>query len=157
MANKKVKGFIRRKDKQGRNVVFVRDWCITDEERKEVIDLQNFGYIVKKAKKHEEKEVEKHEVTEKFDIHYDTVRKADMIEYVTKFVKDEEKIKNWATASHKTKGEKKVFSQIASKKAFFQIFFPERWEKEILPMLESRKFKKGEEKKEKDFFAKYLG
>lgn len=146
------KGYIKRG-----NTIFIKNWLITEEEKKEVADFKDCGYEVKLAKKSENKPTEKHTITANFDIPYDKVRKDDMLEYVKQFAsKEEEKIKKWAQASHTEKNGKKVFSQIASKKAFFKIFFPEKWEKEIEPMLESRKFKKGKKKTEEDFFAKYL-
>lgn len=147
----KVKGYFKRG-----GTIFVRNWLITDEEKKEVADLKACGYDVKLAKESKKVVEEKHTITADFNIPYDKVKKEDMLEYVQNFVKDEEKIEKWAKASHKEKNGKKSFSQISSKKAFFEIFFPEKWEKEILPMLEERIFKKSKKKKEEDFFAKYL-
>lgn len=146
-------GFIKRKDKQGRNVVFVKEWCITEEERKEVRELSSYGYIVKKAKQTKEKPADTYEITQDFNVPYDKVKKEHITEYVKKFVKDADKIKKFVKVAYK---DKKTWKHITAKKEFFKIFFPERWENEISPMLENRKFKKSKKKAQDDFFAQYF-
>lgn len=148
----KVKGYFKRKDKKGRNVVWVREWCITDAEREEVKVLQSCGYSVELAKKTVKTEAEPHEITKDFNISYDEIRKEDMIKYIEAFVKDKELIKKFAKEAHPNK----KFVMMIAKKSFFRIFFPERWEKEIEPMLKERQFKKSTKEAEADFFAQYL-
>lgn len=139
------------------NKIWIRPELMTDETREEVKELKSCGYTVHIVKKKEEKTVEEHKVDKDFNISYDEVRKADMIEYVKNFVEDRELSKKWARESHNFKDGKRSFAQIKAKKAFYKIFFPERWEKEIQPMLEKRQFKATTKKDEKDFFDELLG
>ena len=84
----KVKGYFKRKDKKGRNVVWVREWCITDAEREEVKVLQSCGYSVELAKKTVKTESEPHEVTKDFNISYDELNALSVLPFINSEVKE---------------------------------------------------------------------
>lgn len=138
------KGYIMRESKKK---IYVRETA-TAEERKTIEEYVKCGWVAVPCKPKEEKVVVPHTVTKEFNISYDEVRKEDMVKYIKEFVEDENALKNFAIAAHKTvKGEKSVdkdgnpkYNQIAAKRYFYETFFPKKWE-EIKVMLENRKFK----------------
>ena len=143
------------------STVIVKDGA-TAEELKEVRRLVECGWKSKPMKKKEKKEEIPHEITAEFKISYDKVRKVDMVKYIKEFVKDENALKEFAIAAHKTvngepsvteKGEPK-FNIIAAKRYFYATYFKEEWKK-IEKELEDRKFK-SKAAKEKNEIQKEL-
>ena len=134
--------------------VLVKDTA-TKEELAEVKRLVELGWVSKPCKPKVEKVEEEHIITESFDVHFDKVRKIDMVKYIKEFVKEEDALKKFSIAAHKRKngepsttkdGEPK-YNQLAAKTYFFKTFFPDRWV-EIDKMLKERQFKSKKAKEE---------
>lgn len=132
---------------------------VKPEELKEIEKYKQLGWVIVPQKKKEKKVKEVREITKEFNIHYDKVYKEEMIKYIKDFViaEDKDALKKFAIASHKDKNgnfdkNKKgefVYHQVQAKNYFYETYFPEKWKKEILPMLEERRNKKKEKNEAK--------
>lgn len=138
--------------KSSKGIVYLRNG-ITKEEEAEVRKMYSKWTIV--PCKPPKKKPEAHEVTKEFNISYDEVQKEDMVTYIKQFVKDENALKEFAVASHKSKKgivkmitkkkdnkEVKVaqYFHLSAKDYFFEKYFPAKWE-EIQQMKAERQAK----------------